>query len=38
VRSFSKGKRGWRRGSSTVLEADDIAKSGAAVGEAEGDG
>jgi hypothetical protein len=36
VRPFLEGKRGRRRGSSTVLEADDIAKSGVAVGEAEG--
>jgi subtilisin-like proprotein convertase family protein len=36
VRIFSVGKRGRRRGDSTITEADDTAKSGAAAGEAEG--
>jgi hypothetical protein len=36
VRIFSVGKRGRRRGGSTITEADDTAKSGAAAGEAEG--
>jgi hypothetical protein len=36
VRLFSEGKRGRRRGDSTVPEADDILKSDAASGEAEG--
>jgi hypothetical protein len=31
VRSFSEGKRGRRRGGSTVSEADDISKSDAAL-------
>jgi hypothetical protein len=35
---FSEGKRGRRRGGSTVPEADDIVKSGAPAGEAEGGG
>jgi hypothetical protein len=34
---FSEGKRGRRRGGSTVPKADDIVKSGAAAGEAEDD-
>jgi hypothetical protein len=38
VRPVSEGKRGRRRGDSTVPEADDTAKSGAAAGEAEGSG
>jgi hypothetical protein len=36
VRPFSKGKRGRRRGGSTVPEADDTMKSGAVAGEAKG--
>jgi hypothetical protein len=36
VQPFSEGKRGRRRGGSTVLEADDITKSGVAVGDVEG--
>jgi hypothetical protein len=36
VRLFLKGEMGRRRGGSTVKEADDIAKSGVAAGEAEG--
>jgi hypothetical protein len=32
------GKRGTRRGDSTVLEADDTTKSGTAAGVAEGGG
>jgi hypothetical protein len=35
---FSEGKRGRRRGGSTVPEADNTVKSSAAVGEAEGVG
>jgi hypothetical protein len=38
VRPFSEGKRGRRRGGSTVLEAGDTTKSDAAPGEAKGNG
>jgi hypothetical protein len=38
LREMEEGKRGRRRGGSTVSEADDIVKRGAAAGEAEGDG
>jgi hypothetical protein len=38
VRPFSEGKRGRRRGGSTVSETNDISKSDAALGEAEGRG
>jgi hypothetical protein len=37
VQPFSLGKRGRRRGGSMMSEADNTAKSGAVVGEAEGD-
>jgi hypothetical protein len=36
VQSFSEGKRGRRRGNSTVPKEDDTAKSDAVAGEAEG--
>jgi hypothetical protein len=36
VRPFSEGKRGRKRGGSTVQEADNIAKSGVMAWEAEG--
>jgi hypothetical protein len=36
VQPFSEGKRGRKRGSSTVPKADDKAKSGAVTGEVEG--
>jgi hypothetical protein len=38
VGPFSEGKRGRRRGSSTVPEVDGTAKSGAAAEDFEGDG
>jgi hypothetical protein len=38
VRPFSEGKRGRWRGGSTVSDVNDITKSGAVAGEAEGGG
>jgi hypothetical protein len=38
VRLFSEGKKGRRRGGSTVPEVDGTTKSSAAAGEAEGGG